>query len=418
MNNDLVFDGSKISSNSQAESSPSTGAQRRDASTGAQAIEPKGAGKSDSGSGALFVTRPEEITEGSEWRIVAHGVDGLDIGCFVQWGRHFGRLVKALEYRKRKASGTTGILWKELDCIVLPSGKKPRYRWHVNFHDLHIFISKQSRPDGRTPNVYISLNSELLWATGVDGAIDRAREVLQSLGGTLSDVLISRCDPCVDVVIDGGLTYEFLKAHRVPGNRKENAIEKSGRLETYYNGAKEGDTQLRIYDKRLEVIQSEKKLWFFDLWGVGVDADVWRFEFQLRREALKRYGINSDEDLAEKLPGVWRDLTTEWFSLRNQDDSNTTRRSTYEQWKKIQDCAELFGDVLPVEVEICQCQACGDWFVSHIGGCLSSYGACKGIEDFDECLGHLATEFKQGPKHKSFADNVKLKMIKRGRKAA
>ena len=109
---------------------------------------------------------------------------------------------------------------------------------------------------------------------------------------------------------------------------------------------------------------------------------VWRVEFQLRRPALKEFGVDGLETLESKLPGIWQHLTTEWVSLRIADDSNTSRQSVHPWWQAVQECAGKLGEITPVTR--IRRQACAPDIrrpVSMIGGLFVSYAAILGLPD-------------------------------------
>jgi hypothetical protein len=56
-----------------------------------------------------------------------------------------------------------------------------------------------------------------------------------------------------------------------------------------------GDVVLRIYNKVIEIEEHSDKVWLFQFWGVS--ADVWRIEWQIRKDVLKRFSIRTFEDL-------------------------------------------------------------------------------------------------------------------------
>ena len=96
----------------------------------------------------------------------------------------------------------------------------------------------------------------------------------------------------------------------------------------------QGDIVLRIYNKTKEIMQASKKWFFRDLWeqveGFDPESDVWRIEFQLRREALKSFrhpdaptGLRTVPEIAHAYEALWRYLCGEgadgrrgWISLR------------------------------------------------------------------------------------------------------
>ncbi|MGD0283592.1 MAG: hypothetical protein ABSB95_14670, partial [Dissulfurispiraceae bacterium] len=123
------------------------------------------------------------------------------------------------------------------------------------------------------------------------------------------------------------------------------------------------------------------KAWFHELWiKAGWDGitPVWRIEFQLRRDFLKEFQINSFNDLQGTLPDMWRYLTEEWFTLRQKvsEDTNKTRWPLLPFWQIVQGMTENFGTVAGIDrqkisepkVEVLIPQAMG--ILTTLGGLL------------------------------------------------
>lgn len=127
---------------------------------------------------------------------------------------------------------------------------------------------------------------------GVVDAVEQVILDLASIGGSVYRVVPSRLDLCAD----------------------------------YQLSAPGAPVRLRIYDKSKEIKKSGK-LWFGEFWGTEEPMNVWRIEYQLRRAPLKQFGINSIDDLTEKIGGLWSYLSENWFSLRLQDNEQQNRRS-------------------------------------------------------------------------------------------
>lgn len=169
-------------------------------------------------------------------------------------------------------------------------------------------------------------------------------------------------------------SYEFLLSHKVTRNDKGKLFLDKNELETYYVGDAKSPIQLRIYNKGLEVEQGRTKLWFLELWNRESSEDIWRIEFQVRRPALKQFGVNSIADLKEKETGLWLYLTSKWFSLRLPDNDKAERRTVHLFWCAVQEC---FTENSLDEVKRVwrPAQVSPDWHLSHIDGCLSSFAA-------------------------------------------
>jgi hypothetical protein len=261
---------------------------------------------------AESVTRHALIPEVQESRFLLCGIDTLDLGLYVTWGRNWDDRLRLLDSRKRDAQKEDGVL-SEMPSgrtfIFKPGGKGNNYRFHLEFPSYHLFIGKAAVA-GRSPNVFVSLNAETIWFQQIETALNDIAADLKSIGGgVISRVQPSRCDLAADFKVPGGFSFEFLKSHKVSRSRKSNPYLNGDTLETFYLGAKSGDVQLRLYDKRTEVLQQGEKLWFWGLWGVEPGAEVWRVEFQLRRAVLKQYGVDTLPDLFGKMGGIWKDLT-------------------------------------------------------------------------------------------------------------
>jgi hypothetical protein len=91
-----------------------------------------------------------------------------------------------------------------------------------------------------------------------------------------------------------------------------------------------GDIVARIYDKTLEISKSGKD-WLYDLWGIGRDVRVWRVEFQLRREALKEFAIETLDDLINRMQGLWNYCVNDWLSVRTVGNKNGRLVSFWER---------------------------------------------------------------------------------------
>lgn len=103
---------------------------------------------------------------------------------------------------------------------------------------------------------------------------------------------------------------------------KDAQYRRGGQLQSLRFG--EGATVLRVYDKAAEIAEQSQKTWFHALWGG--DVPVWRVEWQVRKEALKPFGLRTVADLAERQGDLLRYLATAHTSLRVPTaDSNRSR---------------------------------------------------------------------------------------------
>lgn len=375
---------------------------------------------------AESVTRHAQITKSEETKALLCGIDTLDLGLYVTWGRNWENTLRLLNSKKLAAQRESGGLPMEMPLgrrfLFHAGGKGNNYRFHLEFPGHHLYIGKAAC-GGNGPNVFLSLSAKTLWLDDLKTVLSEIEAGLKLIGnGTINRVQPSRCDLTADFHASGGFSLEFLQSHKVTRSRKTNSYMNGDSLETFYCGDKGGAIQLRMYDKSAEVSQSGKKDWFWDLWKIRPPADVWRVEFQLRRPALKQYGVNSLESLYEKIGGIWKDLTERWFSLRLPDNESTERRTVHPFWKVVQDCAESFGPSDNAKRDLSRSDTASDkWYLSHIDGCLAAFAARHGMENRREALdaliplllGRDESVFREKAARKAISLGVSLKGGKR-----
>lgn len=192
----------------------------------------------DTANRALSITCPVPFSVGIGCQCLSCGVDTLDIGISVAWGSNWESFSEALDREKERASGSDGVLIRDGKCLMWPSGLRPNYRWHLQWPEFHLFIAKSQFPEGKAPNVQAKIGSRALWEHSLPNAIEIVRQEIEALGGLIIGMKPSRCDLAADFYLPGGLSLEFLLAHRVPAHGEHSNYMRGGSLETFYQEAK------------------------------------------------------------------------------------------------------------------------------------------------------------------------------------
>lgn len=158
------------------------------------------------------------------------------------------------------------------------------------------------------------------------------------IGITLVSNSVSRFDVCADLKMSIG-DHGLDDISRFVTRARDSNIRHSGRI---FNSITWGSGAImcRIYNKMLEMKQkksAEKMLFFGDLWG-GLNFDITRVEFQIRREAIKEFfkGKTDLETLVHRVGDMWEYLTTKWLrhtsSSVDRDNRHQDRSSNSEFW--------------------------------------------------------------------------------------
>lgn len=355
--------------------------------------------------------------EGEGWKLLACGVDTLDLAGYVTWGEDWLGLRNELEKARDNAQAADRPVFLRDTCcgpcVVGPTGKPPMFRYHLRVRDFHVFLGRSETAD-KAPNAYISPVSRGIWTRGAQNTVTLAEEFLKSLGAMSVLFKASRVDLCADFLIPGGLPLGLLRDLGVPEDVQTCDIMQGAKLETFYIGSAQSSIRARVYDKAKEVAVHGKE-WFREIWGVDRLEDVWRVEFQLRRAALRAYGVDTPDGLWPVLGGIWADLAGNWFSLRLRDDANTTRRSVHAWWLAVQACAEKFGSVSEVKRRLTPGNPAGaEFYLKRGKGIVVGFGACLGIPDLDEVLQDFCHSVRELCTPEEYLEAFRAKVVELG----
>lgn len=366
---------------------------------------------------ASSVTRQVEISGPRDWQHLASGIDSLDLGMYVQW-RDWEVLERALEHGKRSAENSKGVLWPHLglrECLIYPSGKAPMFAYHLQTPAAHLFIARREKA-AKSPNVYASLLSQALWG-GPIKALRIVHAFVERLGGVIIATVPSRCDLCADFLIPRGLSLAFLQSHAVCQSVKRSHYLNGDTLQTYYFGSGGSPIMARIYDKSAEIAKANVKTWFYSIWKLPPEtANVWRIEFQVRRELLRQMDIHALSHLQAKSGGLWGYLTDNWLSLRLLDNPNASRRTVHPWWDAVASLARDFGPEMSLERDTSSGgKAPADWYIAHAAGCVPGYAAREGVDDFDSAFGLLMNKIRDYWTSRDFSQRYRVERIRLGK---
>lgn len=245
--------------------------------------------------------------------------------------------------------------------------------------------------------MYVEFRQEYMWQEGYRMAWKKFLLFIKRCGFEYIASKVSRGDPCCHTDADI-LQYKYLKyLHHDPRcnitksgtlpAECDNIIETWGKNEGY-TGIRVGKGKplmARIYDKT-EEIKVSKKGWFHTIWKQNKlnTNKVVNIEFEIKREWFREYGIDSVEDLFDRLGEVWYHLTNNYLCFRYHDNDRRSRRTICEWWEDIRLSSFVFGGSIlskrhQLELNI-------DKAVSGAMGYITSYAAACGYDSLDQKL--------------------------------
>ena len=177
------------------------------------------------------------------------------------------------------------------------------------------------------PNFFVKFRSVALWHDGAQALHQRFLAWAASLGlEPFKSERLSRVDFAFDYYLP---EIDFDEDSFISQASKDNQHRKNGKIQTLKFGTDQ--VVLRVYNKCDEINEVSNKTWLFDLWGI--DHDVWRIEWQVRKDQMRHLGITSFESLAERQGDLLRLLVKDHTTLRiKANDSNRSRWSIHPLW--------------------------------------------------------------------------------------
>lgn len=177
------------------------------------------------------------------------------------------------------------------------------------------------------PNFFVKFRSIALWHNSLLDLHQRFLNWAASMGLTQAQPeRLSRIDYAFDYHVP---LVDFDEDSFVSRSTKDSQFRKDGKVQTFKFGT--DNVVLRVYNKVDEINEQSQKSWLFKLWGI--DQDVWRIEWQVRKDQLRKIGISSMQSLDERQADLLRLLSVNHTTLRvKADDSNRSRWDMHPLW--------------------------------------------------------------------------------------
>jgi hypothetical protein len=215
-----------------------------------------------------------------------------------------------------------------IEFFLQPYGTKSGYPFLIENEDMSIQFGEFNEP-----SFYVTYSSIALWHKGVAALHRQFMDWSHRVGlDAVCDESLSRVDFTFDYFLP---EIDFNEDDFVSLSAKDSQHRNERQVQTFSLG--KGDVMLRVYNKVAEINEKSKKTWFFDLWG-SITENVWRIEWQVRKELMRRFGIRTFSDLFEGQGDILRYLSQEHTTLRiPNEDSNRSRWPLHPLWQSLQD---------------------------------------------------------------------------------
>lgn len=274
----------------------------------------------------------------AEFRHLLHGLDTVQ--CAYYLGAKGAGQIDFIRLRAHREQlrdarfhDPAPILLGGREFLLAPYGSKSGFPFVIDDSDCRIEFGEFNNP-----SFFVTFRSEALWREPVAVLHSRFLEWAASIGyAPIKAETLSRVDFCFDYHLK---PIDFDEESFVTLSSKDSQHREDGQIQTFTLG--KGNVVLRVYDKIAEIAQQSAKVWFFPLWGQ--DHDVWRIEWQVRKDVLRRFAIFTIADLIDQSGDVLRYLASEHDTLRVPTaDTNRSRWPLHPLWVDLQECIAEFN---------------------------------------------------------------------------
>lgn len=354
------------------------------------------------------------------------GYDTVEIGYFGHW-RDFPALKLALESAlnavNEKAAGAEYVALGDLECLLYPEMAKigPKYYFVLESNGVKIYIPRTLSRN--TPNIQLRYGGVALIGRDFFGLHFELLKRVESFGFVPVKEILQRIDLQIMLRESTKSIIEILLNCCFACRAKGEEFYRLNRMMNSYGIGK--DTKLRIYDKVAEINAkgadpAAKSLLAKHSIGDWLKSKkpITRFEFQLRKESLKRLGINDVNDLLAKEAGLVEYLT-KWFRLLESPKKRGNNGKEHRIWtdtkRLLHECFPGSEGVRePVKWERRKAGACDVKVLMAIAkGCLSEIVARNSGEQNSDTEAEIIVQNILGPESKEIVQQAKKKSKRR-----
>ncbi len=325
-------------------------------------------------------------------RPLRHGVDSLYLSFPGSVDPELAVWLQQCKDRAQSANehvaSLAGISLQDHQFLVMPRG---RGRFAFVLEDNWFSIQLSNASAGVLPLALVQIRSEYLTAVGPEEAVRAITALVEKMGQLSGPPKISRIDLFADFCADYDLAS--LPGHHWVKRCKTRAIHEEGDARTGVTFGPGNEVSARLYNKTREIQKSGKDymrpLWAMEGWNG--QEDVWRMEFQIRREGLPEPMLGPASEALAMCGNLWGYLCAEWLRLAIPSESDDTRSrwQTHPVWEDLTRLWDIDPEAPPMTRVPKRRLPSDDRLFRHGISGLSGYMAREGITDFDHGFGEF-----------------------------
>lgn len=312
---------------------------------------------------------------------LASGVDALYVSGRAEIPPAFLERLEKSRDLAGLVNGPAPMRIADIPISLLPHGFG-RYRYCLRHRHGQVGLT----PSTHLPAIRIQPRTEFLQAVGPRAAI-----------GWFLDLLAGDVGPIRPSVARLDLFADF-QGWALRGDDRHRFVVRGRELDTYEDGdalsgfvfgrRTTGTVLARIYDKQPDVRRTGAD-WWHDVWGSRYDASrpVHRVEFELGRQGLKEYGVETPDDAIDAAGALWASLTDGWLTYRSPTaDASRSRWPVAPEWRCVQHASIRNGAAGAERIAAGQSRGDLRLLMPRLVGELASFAAIVGTEHLSDTM--------------------------------
>ncbi|GAB1532579.1 MULTISPECIES: replication initiation factor [Brevibacillus] len=261
------------------------------------------------------------------------------------------------------------------------------YQYNLSCNDFIIsFAEKELKTNAP---ITVKFLSSYIWSFGLKDAFSKFVSWLESVSALITGTKVSRADICADTDLVIFKEPDIKGVVTLARKRQKYFVDSEHAIGRAFSGftiGKGSPLQARVYNKSIE-IPTSGKAWFKEIWlanNWSEDKEVWRVEFQILRNVLKEFGINTVEDLLKAESRLWSYLTQQWLTIRQPSPDKVYRWKLKKKWQTIQEAGNDYNTTPLVREKVLQGSI--QSLLDQGAGILLSVAAIGNHESLDDTL--------------------------------
>jgi predicted transcriptional regulator len=224
----------------------------------------------------------------------------------------------------------------------------PRHKYGLEFDGVRIYVSDSTRLH---PNVRIRILSEYIQRVGWKRAFNFMVEIFQgalkfkSAKSFRKRIILSQVDLAYDFAsdfspwLDDSESFKIVTQHKT---KRTYQIDDETKWALFGSGS--AGWKVRLYNKLNEVKDKTEKRYWLGIWkekGYSEPENVWRIEFELRNDFLKRFRIRSMHQM-ERMQCKVLQYCISFFHVVFCDNPNVSRCTWVPEFQFLRDLSSQY----------------------------------------------------------------------------